>query len=96
MKKLMRRVQRAERIVKQPHIVSKDCTLEHTFTLYNAVKYLFIFDSIKSRKRRQYESILWKTYYNNISKRKWKLLGEVGLAGVGVLGEVGLAWVGVQ
>ena len=88
MKKLMRRVQRAERIVKQPHIVRKDFTLEHTFTLYNAVKYLFIFDSIKSRKRRQYESILWKTYYTNLSKRKCKMLGKVGLDGVVVLGEL--------
>ena len=47
-------------------------------------------------KRRRYESISWKTYYNNLSKRKWKLLSEVGLAGVGVLGEVGLAGAGVH
>ena len=47
-------------------------------------------------KRRRYESISWKTYYKNLSKRKWKLLGEVGLAGVGVLGEVGLAAEGVH
>ena len=47
-------------------------------------------------KRRRYESISWNTYYNNLSKRKWKLLGEAGLAGVGVLGEVGLAGAGVH
>ena len=47
-------------------------------------------------KRRRYESISWNTYYNNVSKRKWKLLGEVGLVGVGVMGEVGLVGAGVQ
>ena len=96
MKKLMGHVERAESIVNQPHIVCNNCTAEHAFALYNAVKHLFYFYSIKVGKRRRYESILWKTYYNNLSKRKWKLLGEVGLAGVGVLGEVGLAGSGVH
>ena len=96
MKKLMRHVERAARIVNQPHIVLKDCTVDHAFALYNAVKHLFLFDSIKVGKGRRYESIMWKTYYNNLSKRKWKLLGKVGLAGFRVLGEVELAGVGVQ
>ena len=47
-------------------------------------------------KRRRYESISWKTYYKNLSKRKWDMLGEVGLAGVGVLGEVGIDGAGVH
>ena len=96
MKKLMDNVERASIIVNQPHFVLNDCTAKHAFALYNAVKYLFFFDSIKMGKRRRYESISWKTYYNNLSKRKWKLLGKVGLAGVGVLGEVGLAGAGVH
>ena len=80
----MGHVEQAESIVNQPHIVCNDCTAEHAFALYNAVKHLFFFDSLKVGKRRRYESISWKTYYNNLSKRKWKLLGEVGLAGAGV------------
>ena len=96
MKKLMGHVERAEIIVNKPHIFCKECTAEHAFALYNAVKHLFIFDSIKAGKRQRYESISWKTYCNNLSKRKLKLLGEVGLSGVGVLGEAGLAGVGVQ
>ena len=96
MKKLMGNVEQAASIANQPHLVRKECTVEHAFALYNAVKHLFLFDSIKVGKRRRYESISWKTYYNNLSKRKWKLLGEVGLDGVGVLGEVGLAGAGVH
>ena len=96
MKKLMGHVERAASIVNQPHLVRKDFNAEHEFTLYNAVKHLFPFDSIKVGKRRRYEYILWKTYYNNLSNRKCNLMGEVGLAGVGVLGEVGLTGVVVQ
>ena len=84
MKKLMGHVERAASIVNQPHLIRNDCTAEHAFALYNAVKHLFFFDSIKVGKRRHYESISWKTYCNNLPKRKWKLLGEVGLAGAGV------------
>ena len=96
MKKLMGHVELAASIVNQTHIVRKDWTEEHAFALYNAVKHLFFFDSIKVGKRRRYESISWKTYYNNLSKRKWKLLGEVGLSGVGVLGGVGMDGAGVN
>ena len=79
----MGHVERAASIFNQPHIVRKYYTVEHSFALYNAVKHLFLFDSIKVGKRRRYESISWKTYYNNLSKQKWELLGEVGMAWVG-------------
>ena len=92
----MENVERVASIVNQPHLVRNDCTAEHAFALYNAVMHLFFFDSIKVGKRRRYESIPWKTYYNNLPKQKYKLLDEVGLAGVGVLGEVGLAGAGVH
>ena len=92
----MGHVERAASITNQPHLVPKNCTSEHAFALYNAVKHLFLFDSIKVGKRRRYLSISWKTYYNNISKQKWKLLGGVGLTGVGFLGEVGLAGASVH
>ena len=91
----MGHVERAASIVNHPHLVCKDFTTEHAFALYNAVNNLFLFDSIKVGKRRRYESISWKTYNNNLSQRKWKLLGEVGLVGVGVMGEARLAGVGV-
>ena len=54
MKKLMGHVERAESIVNQSHLVRNDCTAEHAFALYNAVKHLFFFDSIKVGKRRRY------------------------------------------
>ena len=96
MNKLMGHVKRASSIVNQPNLVCKDCTAEHAFALYNDVNHLFIFDSIKVGNIWRYESIPWKTYYNNLSKQKWKFLGEVGLAGVEVLGEVGLSGAGVH
>ena len=96
MNELMGHVEKVSSIVNQPHIICKDCTAEHAFELYNAVKHLFLFDSIKVGKRRRYESISWKRYYKNLSKQKWNLLGKVGMAGVGVLGEAGLAGAGVH
>ena len=96
MKKLIGHRERAASIVNQPHLVRKYCTADHAFAMYNAVKHFFLFDSIKVGKRRRYESISWKTYYKNLSKRKWKLLVELGMAGVGVLGEMGLAGTGVH
>ena len=92
----MGNVERAASIVNQPHLVRNDCTAEHAFSLYNAVKHLFFFDSIKVGKRRHYESISWKTYYKNLSKLNWNLLGEVGMDGVRVLVEVCLAGAGVH
>ena len=66
-KKLMGHVKRAARIINKTHCVHNDCTAEHKFSLYNTVKHLFLFDSIRVGKRRRYESISWKTYYNNLS-----------------------------
>ena len=84
MNKLTGHVEWAAITVNQPHLVCNNCTAEHAFALYNEVKHLFFSDSIKVGKRRHYESISWKTYCNNLPKRKWKLLDEVGLAGAGV------------
>ena len=92
----MGHVERESSIFNQPNLVCKDCIADRAFALYNAVKHLFLFDSINVGNRRRYECISWKTYYKNLSKLKWKLLGEVGLDGVRVLGELGLAGVGVQ
>ena len=44
-------------IINQLHLVRNNCTSEHAFALYFAVKHLFFFDSIKVGKRLLQKSI---------------------------------------
>ena len=72
--KLMKNAEKGVRIVNLPHLIVKNCTLKHILDLYNAVKKLFVFPSIK--KIRHLEKISWKTYYNILCAMKGYLVGE--------------------
>ena len=63
-------VDRGAKIVNQPDLIKKDWTEAHTFSIYHAVKHLFMFHSSRVGKKRRYETILWKTYYNFFPNRK--------------------------
>mmetsp|Transcript_36018 Transcript_36018/g.87024 ORF Transcript_36018/g.87024 Transcript_36018/m.87024 type:complete len:260 (-) Transcript_36018:96-875(-) len=79
MKKLMTHVGRAatdianrsDLIVKERGWTKTDCS-----KLYRAVKHFFQFPDEKGKRKRRYETISWKTYYNLCMKRKWRLYGE--------------------
>jgi len=56
-------------------------TYRNALDLFEGVKHLFLFPilttSRKNKSRcRRFETISWKTYYNILVKRKWRLLGE--------------------
>lgn len=75
MKRLMNCVEKAARTVNLPHLVKQNMTERDSITLYNSVKHLFMFPA-KAQKKRQYETMSWKSYYNLLCKRKWRLYGE--------------------
>ena len=77
MRKVMKNVERAAHIVNLPHLVKKRMNEQDSFALYHAVlKHMFKFDCLRVGKKRRYETISWKTYYNILVKRKGKLMGE--------------------
>ena len=68
-------VEKAAKIVNLPHLIKRKMTDKDAITLYNSVKHLFRIPAGEG-KRRRYETLSWKTYYNMLSKRKWRLYGE--------------------
>ena len=75
MKGLMRCVEKGARIVNLPHLVKRNMAERDAITLYNSVKHLFQFPATNNKKRR-YETMSWKSYYNLLCERKWRLYGE--------------------
>ena len=60
-------VEKAAKIVNLPHLIKRKMTDKDAITLYNSVKHLFRIPAGKG-KRRRYETLSWKTYYNMLSK----------------------------
>ena len=76
MKKLMGHVIRAATVVNRPNLIKREMVVNDTLLLYHAVKHMFHFDCLRTGKKRRYEMISWKTYYNILCKRKGLLMGE--------------------
>lgn len=76
MRRVMKQVERAVTIVNQPHLIKQYMNEQGVFALYHGIKHLLKFDCLQVKKRRKYEIILWKIYYNILLKRGNKLLGE--------------------
>ena len=57
-----------------PHLLVQNWTSRHVLDLYNYVKYLFAFPSIKKMIR--LNTIAWKNYYNILCARKGSLVGD--------------------
>ena len=74
MKSVMSQVKRATKLINKPHLIKFRMNSEDTMVLYQEIKHLFHFENMG--KTRRIETIAWKTYYNIITKRKGKLLGE--------------------
>ena len=64
------------KIVNQPDLIKNYWKVAHKFLLYHAVKHLFMFHLLRVGKKRRYETISWKTYYNIFSKWKGNIMGE--------------------
>ena len=76
MRILMKHVEGAAGIVNLTHLVKKCMNENDSVSLYHAVKHMFKFDCLRVGKKRRYETISWKMYYNILLKRKWQLIRE--------------------
>ena len=77
MRKLMCYVEKGAVLVNQPLLVKSRMTEREARLLYMGVKHLFRFPAGETKTRR-YETMSWKSYYNLLCKRGWRLYGEKG------------------
>ena len=75
MRKVMKCMEKGVEIVNLPGLIKGKMEERDAITLYNSVKHLF-FSPSKDKKKRRYESMSWKTFYNILSQRKFRLFGE--------------------
>lgn len=79
MRKMISYFKRAAHLINRNDLIKSHrsvWTIRDAVTLYESTVHLFRFPNIKVGKVRRFESISWKTFYNILSKRKGKLLGE--------------------
>ena len=77
MRCLIRHVERGARMVGMGHLIMKKWDTRGVIDLYRATKHLFAFPSLMDGKKRRYEQLGWKTFYNILAKRKGRLYGEI-------------------
>eukprot|EP00957_Ditylum_brightwellii_P004892 372767-Ditylum_brightwellii.AAC.1 len=73
---LINAIYRATNYVNLPHFIVKDWMPRKVLDLYQYTKHMFYFPNMNTNATRQYETIVWKTYYNLLVKRKGRQLGE--------------------
>ena len=76
MKYLVKQVIRATGILNRHDLFIKNWSPRKVMDLYLGVRNFFDFPCLYSDKRRRYEKIYWKTYFNALLKRKGKLFVE--------------------
>ena len=60
------------------NLVVQEWNVRKVLDLYNAVKHMFQFPLLEKHDRR-WDTISWKSYYNQLCKRKYVLYGEQGV-----------------
>ena len=76
MKSFVKQVIRAVGIANRHDLVLRNWSPRKATDLYLGVRHFFAFPCLSSDKRRRYETISRKTYFNALLKRKGKLFGE--------------------
>ena len=75
-KYLVKQFIRAAGIANRHDLVVRNWSPRKVMDLYMGVRHFFSFPFFSSDKKRRYKKILWKIYYNVLSKRNGKLFGE--------------------
>ena len=76
MKYLVQQVIRAAGIVNMHNLVVQNCPGRKAMDSYLGVRHLFDFPCLSSDKRRRYEKISRKKYFNVLTTRMGKIFGE--------------------
>ena len=75
MKYLVKQITRAVEIANRHDLVVQNWSPRKAMDLYLGVRHYFVFPCLSSYKKRRYEKISWKTYYNALSEWKGKIFG---------------------
>ena len=79
MKKMSLYVEEAARRVGRSELVAgPEYTVPKAVTLYNAIECKFRFSNIKITKKRRFETLGWKTFYNIMAKNGSRYADEIG------------------
>ena len=79
MKKMSLYVEEAARQVGRSELVAgPEYTVPKAVTLYNAIECKFRFSNIKITKKRRFETLGWKTFYNIMAKNGSRYADEIG------------------
>ena len=76
MKSMVKQVIRAAGIVNRHDVVVRNWSPRKVMHLYLGVRHVFDFPCLSGVKRRRYEKMSWKTYFNVLSIHKGKLFGN--------------------
>ena len=77
MRRLVKAVERGARdVVGNSNLIKRQWTPRAVLDLFEGTFHLFKFPTLTENTKRRYDTISWKSYYNILDKRKWKLLGE--------------------
>ena len=76
MKTLVKHAMRAVIIANRNDLVVTCWHPRNVMDLYGGVRHFFDFPCLAYYKRRHYDTMSWKTYFNVLLKRKGKLFGE--------------------
>ena len=76
MKTLVKHLMREAVIMNMNDLVVTFCSPRKVMELYVGVRHFFAFPCLTYEKRRCYETMSWKTYFNVLMKRKGKQSGE--------------------
>ena len=74
---LVKHVMRAAVIKNWNDLVVNCWSPRKVIDLYGGVRHLLAFTCLTYEKRRRYEKMSWKTYFNIFIERKGKLFGEL-------------------
>ena len=88
MKSLVKQVIRAAGITNRHDLVVRNWFPRKVVYLYLGFRHFFAFPCFSSDKKRRYEKISWKTYYNALSKLKNYLGSSDGMSRSGAIGLV--------
>ena len=73
----MKHVRRAAEYVGFRIPQNNNMSTDDTVALYQAVKHLFHYKSVRTNHKRRYDDILWKTVFNIITRNKGKFAVEL-------------------
>jgi hypothetical protein len=76
MRKMIKYIERAAACVGREELVRGAFSIPKAILLYESIRHLFEYPSLRITNQRRFDSISWKTFYNLVSKNGGRFVGE--------------------